>query len=70
MTEKAPDTESRAYTVDQVAALLGISRALAYEGARAGTIPAVRVGRRLLVPKATFDQMFPAGVAEPAELAR
>lgn len=65
MTEKSPDTKSRAYTIEEVAALLGISRGLAYEGARAGTIPTVRVGRRLLVPRATFDKLFPSGDAEP-----
>ncbi len=68
MPEKSADPTPRAYTIEEVAALLGISRGLAYEGARAGTIPAVRVGRRLLVPRATFDAMFPGGpaAAEPA----
>ena len=37
-------------TVEEAARLLGISRGLAYGGVRQGTIPAVRIGRRLLVP--------------------
>lgn len=42
------------YTVPQVAALLGISDGLAYELVRAGEIPAKRLGRRWIVPRARF----------------
>lgn len=42
------------YTVDQVAALLGIARGVAYESVRSGEIPAIRVGRRWLVPRDRF----------------
>ncbi|ALE85677.1 helix-turn-helix domain-containing protein [Pseudonocardia sp. HH130629-09] len=48
------DTESLTYTVDQVAALLGIARGVAYESVRNGEIPATRVGRRWLVPRRRF----------------
>ncbi len=37
--------ESLTYTVDEVAALLGIVRGVAYESVRKGEIPATRVGR-------------------------
>ena len=37
-------TESLTYTVDQVAALLGIAHGVAYESVRHGEIPATRVG--------------------------
>ncbi|MEU6700490.1 helix-turn-helix domain-containing protein [Pseudonocardia sp. NPDC046786] len=47
-------TESLAYTVDQVAALLGIARGVAYESVRNGEIPATRVGRRWLIPRKRF----------------
>lgn len=39
-------------TVEEVAALLGVSRSTAYEAVRRGTIPAIRLGRRLVVPTA------------------
>lgn len=47
-------TESLTYTVDQVAALLGIARGVAYESVRNGEIPATRVGRRWLIPRKRF----------------
>jgi excisionase family DNA binding protein len=43
------------YTVEETAALLGLSRGLAYELVRAGTIPAERAGRRWIVPRARLD---------------
>jgi excisionase family DNA binding protein len=46
--------ESLTYTVEQVAALLGIARGVAYEAVRNGEIPATRVGRRWLVPRKRF----------------
>ena len=42
------------YTVDEVAALLGIARSVAYEAVRNGSIPATRIGRRWLVPRHRF----------------
>jgi len=42
----------RTLSVDQVAKLLGISRGLAFQGVRDGSIPAIRIGRRILVPRA------------------
>jgi excisionase family DNA binding protein len=45
-------------TVTQAAVMLGISRTSAYERVRRGEIPAVRLGRRLLVPKARLLAML------------
>ncbi len=42
------------YSVDEVAALLGIARGVAYESVRTGEIPATRVGRRWLIPRRRF----------------
>jgi excisionase family DNA binding protein len=39
------------FTVDEVAAALGISRSSAYECAKRGDIPTVRLGRRIVVPR-------------------
>jgi len=37
-------------TVPEAAEILHISNGLAYEGVRSGEIPALRVGRRFIVP--------------------
>jgi excisionase family DNA binding protein len=46
------------YTVPEVAELLGISRSTAYECARRGEIPALSLGRRRLIAKATIDALL------------
>lgn len=53
------------YTVDEVADLLGLSRGLTYDLVRAGTIPAERVGRRWIIPRARLDAWL-AGVERGA----
>jgi len=44
------------YTVEEVAKELGIGRALAYEQVREGTIPSIRMGRRIVIPAAAFER--------------
>jgi excisionase family DNA binding protein len=48
--------ESLTYSVDEIAALLGIARGVAYEAVRDGSIPATRVGRRWLIPRKRFHE--------------
>lgn len=43
-------------TVPEVARLLGISRMTAYAAVRDGTIPNLRIGRRVLVSRAALDR--------------
>jgi excisionase family DNA binding protein len=50
-------------TLNEVAALLRISRGLAYEAARRGEIPTIRIGRRLLVPAAALERMLAGNTA-------
>ena len=50
VAQREPTDKRLVVTVEEAAGLLGISRGLAYEGVRQGTIPSVRIGRRLLVP--------------------
>ena len=38
-------------TIEEAAELLGISRSLAYEAARSGELPTLKLGRRILVPR-------------------
>jgi excisionase family DNA binding protein len=51
-----PMEELLTYTVDQVAEKLGIGRVKAYEGVKAGEIPSLRIGRRIVVPIAAFNK--------------
>ena len=44
-------------TVEEASALLGISRAFAYEAVRRGEIPSIRIGRRVLVPKIALERL-------------
>jgi excisionase family DNA binding protein len=50
--------ECRTLRVEEAAEILGISRAVAYIYARNGTLPTIRLGKRLLVPKAAIDKLF------------
>jgi excisionase family DNA binding protein len=43
------------YTVDEVADMLGLARGTAYARVQDGSIPAVRMGRRWVIPKASFN---------------
>ena len=47
-----------AYHIEQVAELFGVGRNQAYEGARRGDFPTIRVGKRLLAPKVAIDRML------------
>ena len=47
------------YTVPETAVILGIGINQAYEWARAGTLPSVRLGkRRFLVPRVGLEKML------------
>ena len=50
-------------TVEEAGHLLGIGRGLAYEAARRGELPVIRLGRRLLVPRAALLRLLEAGEA-------
>jgi excisionase family DNA binding protein len=52
------ETMRRTYTISEAGRLLGIGRNQAYEAAKAGEIPVIRVGKRLLVPKAALDRLL------------
>jgi excisionase family DNA binding protein len=50
-------------TVEEAAVVMGIGRSAAYAAAQCGDLPVVRIGRRLLVPKAALERML-AGEGE------
>lgn len=49
--------ERLAMSVEEAAETLGISRSLAYELARRGELPCLRLGRRLVVPVEALETM-------------
>ena len=50
-----PDKLARlTYSVEEAGQLLGLSRQGAYDAVRRGEIPSIRLGRRLVVPKAAL----------------
>src|SRR5262249_51761754 len=60
-TRTKPDRpQGRVNTLDEVAALLRISRGSAYEAAKRREIPTIRIGRRLLVPCEALDRLLSA----------
>jgi len=42
------------YSVDEVAKMLGTARGATYQAVREGRIPAIRMGRRWLIPRERF----------------
>lgn len=50
-------------SIPEAAKLLGINNNLAYEAAARGEIPAVRIGRRVLVPRAALYRLLGAEAA-------
>ncbi|MEU6701551.1 helix-turn-helix domain-containing protein [Pseudonocardia sp. NPDC046786] len=56
--------EQLTYSVEQVAEMLGVARGVAYEQVRSGEIPAIRVGRRWLIPRNRFHAWLDGEVRE------
>lgn len=54
-------TEPLTYTVTQAAELVGVSRWAYYEGVKRGELPALKIGRRIVVPKVQLDQWLNNG---------
>lgn len=46
------------YEVPEAGAMLGLGRNAAYEAAKRGDIPVIRIGKLIRVPKAAFHQML------------
>lgn len=55
---RLPQTERLTLSVEEAADALGISRALAYEAVQRGEIPSVRIGKRILIPKACLNNLL------------
>lgn len=56
--DSSDKTEPLTITVEEAGRRLGISRGLAYSLVRRGQIPAVRLGRRLVVPAGAVEAII------------
>jgi excisionase family DNA binding protein len=61
----AHNFERLVYTIPEAGRLLGLGRNAAYDAAKRGDIPTLRIGRLLLVPKIPFHRML--GIADSAK---
>ena len=57
------------YTVEEAATLLGISRGSAYNLIRTGELNALRMGRRLVVPRIVLEELLGCVPPPPVEAA-
>jgi excisionase family DNA binding protein len=62
VTVVAMEHKKLTLSVPEAGQVLGIGRAAAYDAARAGQIPTVRIGKRLLVPVAALERLLAIGV--------
>jgi excisionase family DNA binding protein len=55
---RKPSADRLTYDVEEAGIKLGIGGTQAYEAAKNGELPTIRIGKRLLVPKAALDRML------------
>jgi excisionase family DNA binding protein len=58
MQQETAPTARRTYTITETAEILGISRTTAYECAKAGVLPVLKLRGRLVVPAAALEAML------------
>ena len=59
--------EALVVSVPVAAALLGIGRNHAYELCRTGQLPHLRLGKRIVIPKAAIKKLLDAGTTASGE---
>ena len=52
------EDEKLVYNVNEARHLLGLSRGTVYEAIRCGQLPSIRVGRRILIPRAALERLL------------
>ena len=59
--------ERLTYSVEEFAALTGVSRGTAYEAVRLNQVPAIRLGkRRIVIPRAALERLLDQSETGPA----
>ena len=64
MIEEGEGKRSPVLTVDECAVYLRIARGLAYSMIHEGRIPSIRLGKRILVPRAALERMLEVAMAD------
>jgi excisionase family DNA binding protein len=57
-TQETPNRERLTLTVEEAGCLLGLKRTATYDAVRRGEIPSLRLGRKLLVPRAALMRLL------------
>ena len=60
------EIERLTYTIEEAGAALGLSRPSAYLAAKRKELPTIRLGRRIVVPKAALEKML-ANAGQPVK---
>jgi excisionase family DNA binding protein len=58
MDEMSHEIERQTYDIGEAARLLGISSMSVYLAVRRGELPTIKIGKRLLVPKAALNRLL------------
>lgn len=58
METTASDHDRKTYTVTEMAAVLGIGRTAAYEAVRTGQVPALKIGKRVVIPRVALERLL------------
>lgn len=53
--------ERQTVSVTEAGRLLGIGRVSAYQAVQRGELPSIRLGRRIVVPRAALDRLLASG---------
>jgi excisionase family DNA binding protein len=59
---KARSSKAATVSVDEAAEMIGIGRTSVYTAIRLGQLPSLRLGKRLLVPRAALEELLSGGV--------
>ena len=52
------EVERLTYDIEEAGKILGLGRNASYEAAKRGDLPTIKIGRRLLVPKAALARLL------------
>ncbi len=58
LSARQSDSQRQTLSVEDAGEILGLSRGAAYARAKDGSLPTIRLGKRLLVPKAALDKLL------------
>jgi excisionase family DNA binding protein len=58
--------DRKTLSIPEAGKALGIGRSAAYEAARTGQLPTIRIGRRLLVPVVALERLLEQAGKPPA----